>query len=259
MKSLLKFELRKLFRMKLFYICLGLVVGLALLTVLGNYFLYRLTDAEWPGELFGMFAPTAVSILRSELTEQMCTLIIALFVTLYVCDDNRNNTLKNIYAKGYGRDGVYFSKFIIVLCVSVVFVFLDWLFAFVFGCMFFKVGSSDGTIAGTLVVQLLAVIAYVSLFYFITTLIKKTGGAVVTNVLVVVFFSLVLTLIDLVIYQIAKTDAFRISDYWIDGIISKVASESVEAKTFIISTVLSVVYAAGFIVGGMFFNRNREV
>ena len=259
MKNLFKFELRKLFRMKLLYICLGLVVGLAFLTVLGNYFLLKLTESVSFGDLIGVMAPTAVSILRSELAEQTGTIVIALFVTLDVCDDNRNNTLKNIYGRGYGRDGVYFSKLIVALAVSIAFVLIDWLFAFVFGCMFFEVGSDAGNMGAALVIQLLAVIAYVTLFFFMATVIKKTGGSVVCNVLVVLFFSLILTIIDLLIYQISKNDSFMISDYWIGGIIQKTSSGTQTDAYVISAVILPLVYSAAFIVGGMFVNRKREV
>ncbi len=256
MKNILKFEVRKLFRMKILYICLGILIGLALLNVLTMYLMYKISTEEIFGEAFIEFASTtAVTILKSELSQQSGTILIALFVTLYVCDDNMNNTLKNIYGRGYGRDGVYFGKLIIALCVALSYAVIDMLFSFVFGCIFFKVGTADATIVGTIVVQLLAALAYASLFFFLTTVIKKTGGAVVCNVLITMFFAMVLTLVDLII----DSESFKIADYWIDGIIAKVAGDVVEAKTYIISTVMTLVYSAAFIVGGMFVNRKREV
>ncbi|MCH5157995.1 MAG: ABC transporter permease [Clostridiales bacterium] len=259
MKKLFLFEIRKLFKMKLFYICLGVVVGLALFGTLGSYLLLRMMLGDEVNEFLGLYAPTAVDVIRSELSQQTCTLMIALFVTLYLCDDNRHSTLKNIYARGYGRDGVYFTKLIVALAVTVFYVFVDWLFSFVFGCIFYEVGSAEGTLAGALTVQLLAVLAYATLFFFITTIIKKTGGSVVTNILILMFFNVILTLLDYVIFRIAHNDSFMISEYWIEGIILKMGSGDLEAKNYIISTVLCLVYAAGFIVGGMFINRKREV
>lgn len=256
MKNLFKFELRKLLRMKIFYISLGLVVALALINILMSYFIYRLTaDLDLGMGFLEESAPTAVSILKSELTQQTGTVLIALFVTLFLCDDTMNGTLKNIYGRGYGRDSVFFAKLLIALGVTLVFVLCDWLFSFVFSCMFFKVGEANAEILGMFVVQLLAVLAYASLFFFLTTVIKKTGGAVVCNILITLMLGMVLTLIDLII----GSASFKIADYWIDGIIAKVAADVVEAKTYIISTVLCLVYAAAFIVGGMFVNRKREV
>ncbi|MCH5350776.1 MAG: ABC transporter permease [Clostridiales bacterium] len=259
MKKLFSFELRKLFRMKLLYICLGLAFVLAFLSTLITYFMLKQEFGDMLAEILGMYAPTGLSLLKSSLSGQDCLIIIALFVTLYVCDDNRHNTLKNIYAKGYGRDGVYYSKLIIALAVSVVFVLLDWLSSFVFGCAFFGVGEADRYIAATLVVQLLAVLAYASFFFFITTAIKKTGGSVVANVLILMFAAQLFSLLDYLIFRVSHNESFMISEYWLDGIIKVVAGEEVVAKNFIVSTVLCLIYASGFIVGGMFINRKREV
>lgn len=260
MKSMLKFELRRLFKMKLLYICLGVIAALALMNVLSTWLVNKILNFEAEGmEFIAIPAATALSILKSEMAQQSGLVMIALFVTLYLCDDDRNNTLKNIYARGFGRDVVYYSKLIVALGVSAVLVIVDWLFAFVFGCMFFKVGNAGGAIAGTLGVQLIAVLAFAALFVFLTTVIKKTGGAIVCNIIVTMFSTIVFNLIDLVINWVSHSDVFKISDYWLGGIISNVAADAVAAKTFIVSTVLSVVYLAAFIVGGMFVNRKREV
>lgn len=108
MRKLLQFEFRKLRQQKSFYICCFLLIVFVLLSALLNKII--LEHSADPIQ-----APTGTDGITSALASGNITLIIGIFTALFVCEDFTDGIIKNIYAKGYSRNKVYFSKLIVVL------------------------------------------------------------------------------------------------------------------------------------------------
>ena len=102
MNNLIKFEFRKLFKSKSFYICLLICIGLVLLSGLTTKIMVESREV--------IDLPSKYSMLQGAVSFGNITLISAIYTALFVCEDESSNTLKNIYAKGYTRGNVFISK-----------------------------------------------------------------------------------------------------------------------------------------------------
>ncbi len=133
MGNMLKFELRRLLKKPVFYIMLGLCVGVAIFYVFStrenmNYMIENMSDIvsdydygyekSWVKERFVEYLSPQRLVLSNFWL--MLPSVLAIFTAIFVCEDRARGTIKNIYARGYSRTNVFFSKFIVSSAVSAV-------------------------------------------------------------------------------------------------------------------------------------------
>lgn len=104
MSKLISFEFRKIFRQKSLYVCLAIMLALICLSAAVN------AGLEQNPEFDLIF--TVESFTKSALSASSFFMILGIFVALYCCDDVANNTLKNLYSRGFTRGQVYGADFI---------------------------------------------------------------------------------------------------------------------------------------------------
>lgn len=267
MDRLLKFELRKLFRQKSFYICGGVLVGLILLSAFTMNLLLSLSQGTMVGAEGISVEMTAedsafsgLYMLASALAGSDFSIVLAIFVALFVCCDHTNGTLKNVIAKGYGRSGIFFSKYTVSLIAATIYTCVCWLTGFLSGTAFWGVGSlpeetTAGGFAVILLLQLLATYAYTSMFFMICALLKKTGGSIAVGIVAPLVVVMVLSLFD----ALLNKEPFSLSTYWLDNCYSDLASTFVPSDTAIRCLVCFVIYIVVFTVCGHLVYRRHEV
>ena len=250
MKVLLTFEYRKLFRQKSFYVC-----GILLLAFVFFSAAVSRLAADNAQEIAAPL-PTAIGMLRTALQGANATPIIGIFAALFVCGDHADGALKNIYAKGYTRTSVYFSKLIAAFSASVIFCFVTWCGAFIAGRIFFETGTGleRNTIAA-LAAQLLTVFGYTALFFALAAIIKKTGGSIAACIVGPMLFAILFTAADSVI----NSETIALSDYWLDGLFSGLMQPSAINRTVLLSALLSLAYAAVFTAVGCMFHKKSQL
>ncbi len=121
MGQLFRFEFRKLFRQKSFYICGCVLIGLILLTAITLNMIYSLSQGNM--EAGGVtvsasddgFLYTGIYMLVGAVSSSNFTIVLAIFLSLFVCSDYTNGTLKNIIARGYSRTRIYAVKYMVSL------------------------------------------------------------------------------------------------------------------------------------------------
>ncbi len=246
MVKLISFEFRKLLRQKSFYICFAIVLALIGLSAAVN--------AQIQNDPEIVFTFTVTSFTKSALTSSSFFMILGVFVALYCCDDVTNNTLKNLYSRGYSRGQVYFSKYIVSLCASIAAAAVTFLFAFIVGKVSAGSGES-GKLFGSIVCQLLLVVAYHAVFFSLATIIGKVGGSVAINIIGPMLVLTVLTLIT----SLLKLDRVNLGDYWLESAINGLTATAIEGKAFIKAVVMSVVYTAAFVPVGYVMNKKKEL
>lgn len=246
MGKLISFEFRKLLQQKSFYICFAIVLALIGLSAAVNA---NLKDNEAFAIVF-----TVASFTKSALTSSSFFMVLGVFVALYCCDDVANNTLKNLYSRGYSRGQVYFSKYIVSLCASIAAAAVTFLFAFIVGKASANTGESD-KLFGSIVCQLLLVVAYHAVFFSLATIIGKVGGSVAINIIGPMLVLTVLTLIT----SLLKLDSVNLGDYWLESAINGLTATAIEGKAFIKAVVMSVIYTAAFVPIGYVINKKKEL
>ncbi|MCM1130270.1 MAG: ABC transporter permease [Roseburia sp.] len=246
MSKLISFEFRKILRQKSLYICLIIVLGLIGLSAAVNASLEKNPEFE--------FLFTVSSFTKQALSSASFFMILGIFVALYCCDDVANNTLKNLYSRGFSRGQVYFSKYIVSLIVSEALAVICFLFAFLTS----KAAASEGENAkllGSIFSQLILVVAYHAVYFSVATIIGKVGGSVVVNIAGPMLVLTVLTLIT----SLLKLKSVNLGDYWLESAMQGLTVTTIETKAFIKAIVMGIIYTVAFVPVGYVMNKKKEL
>lgn len=246
MGKLLKFELRKVFRGKNIYICTGVSVLLVILSALILKAFGNSVDSN----------PTTASLVKSCLNDMNVLLLSAIFISIYVSEDFSLGTIKNVLGKGYSKDKIYFAKYIVCLIATMIMSVACLLFSYLFGVIFCNHDASLGKdVILSVLVQLIVVISYLSLYFFVSMSVGKLAFSVAINLVAPGIVSLVLTLVD----SLTKWEKFHFSDYWLKNMMSSLQASETSNKSMWIAFIGGLVYIAICLVAGFFINRKREI
>lgn len=247
MKNLLKFEWRKLWQSKSLYIVFSIgLVSIILSLALSKVLL----------EIFNT-TPNATQSMLSVLTMSNFTSLLGIYIAIFVCDDFSQHTIKNMYARGYSRSAVYFSKYLISLFVSLVVALLYLGFGFVFALILGGyAGDMPADMWRDLILQLWVVVGLHGLFFGISMMIGKIAGSLALNL---VGIAVVFGLLSL-IFQITKID-FNIMLYELEMILGGLSHVSGDAPHpgLVRAIVMPICYVIVFVGGGWLVNRRRDV
>jgi ABC-2 type transport system permease protein len=266
MNRLLKFEFRKLFRQKSFYICGAIMLGLIFISALTMNLMYEVSQnlievtdevnimANFDSGLSGLY------MLSTALSNSNFTIIFAVFISLFVCGDYTNGTLKNVIARGYGRISIYISKYLVSLIAATIYTIFCWVIGFLSGTVLWGVGSlpaNETTLnfVTILLVQLLSAYAYTSMFFLIAALLKKTGGSIAVGIIAPVVIVMIISLLDVLTNKIT----FSFSDYWLDNCFINISATSVPSDIMLRCFACFLIYTVIFAVAGHLIGTRNEV
>lgn len=267
MNQLLKFEFRKLFRQKSFYICGAILVGLLLITTVSINFLMDINnqmiqtgDGSVSMGIEGYADYNGLKMVTCALSECNISIFLAVILSLYICSDYTNDTLKNVIAKGYSRVSIYASKFIVSMVTVTIYTVFCWLAAFVSGTAFWGVGTLDeGATAGSFIlalfVQLLIIYAYTAVFFFLCVLLRKTSGSIAVGILAPLVINLLLTFLDALFHK----KNFQLSDYWLDSLLAQSNGACLPSEIVTRGIICSLIYFVVFAVCGHLVGRRHQV
>ena len=261
MKNLLKLEYRRLFSAKSFYICMAVSLALILISALTTKFVLNAFTAitvETPEGMeniaSALQAPTSLAMLK-DMAGSSFTLILAIFLSIFVTEDYVGDTIKNFYAKGYSRDLVFFAKFIAALTGSLILLLANGLFSIFLGkALFGEFGTAGQNYVPSILMIVLLVIAYHSLYFAIDISIRKNGAAIAISILGPIVIGLLLSLGNVLI----KSESIDLSEYWLSGRMSILSAADVATKDILLTLLVGgvITLAAGAV--GFFLNRKRE-
>ena len=249
MGKLLHFEFHKLIRQKSFYICLAVLLGMLVVSAETSQLIYA--DSE-------TLPPTlnALDNLMSSVSGSVLKMILGVFIPLFVCEDFVSGTIRNVITRGYTRLEIFFSKLIAVLCACVIMTVLCMAVAYLVGLMFW--GTGEGAFTGEqvkiLLCQLLVTLAISSLFYAISTVLQKTGGAIAVCLVLPMVLGIILTLADTALAE----KEIQLSGYWIESDGAALSSADVAADELKKSLLTALAYLAVTTAGSWFLIRKRE-
>ena len=245
MRRLLRFEFRKLFRQPAFYICAGILAALTFLNIYSSYMIGRLLMSELgisqtPSALSELTGVTARSQLIRALGGSNVTLILGIFVSLFVCSDYAEGTAKNIIGRGSSRTAWLTAKLAAVLAAAIVMTAAVLLVTFGAAFGFWGLGKGWSLTDGIrFLVQMLLILAHAAFFALFSLLIRKSGGAVAFNILVPVTVTLILAILGLLIFE--ETDT--LSRWWLPSVLNTAAEE--ESKDLGHCLLVGLIYLAG--------------
>ena len=178
---------------------------------------------------------------------------------MYICYGGwTSGTLKNICAKGYNRLNIFFSKYIISLCATLIISLMCVLFAYLFGlCAFEHIKPTENVFA-IFIGQLLGIIAYHAIFFTVAYSIPKLGASIALCILGPSVISLLFSLADVGIDSAIKDNEITFSNYWLSNIFTNFAGTT-NHELVVSGYVLLIIYIAISLFLGVFFNYKRDI
>lgn len=255
MINLLKFEFRKLWQSKSFYIVFALgFVSIVLMMLLGKL-VFNIT----PNATLYMIIGIPNSMLVGIQGLSMASLL-GVYLAIYVCSDYGQHTIKNIYARGYSRSAVFFSKYLVslgvTLFVGLIYVLFTFVFALILG------GHADGMSSymwGKLILQFWVLFGFHGMFFGISMMLGKVAGSLAINIVGV---ELVFVLLNALISILGTkfNFEFNIMNYNLGTILNTLSSDAQLINTeFTRALVMPIVYTVVCVGGGWLINRRRDV
>ena len=251
MKKLISFEFRKLFKSKYFYIITAISILFILLSGLTNKAISDALIAN--GETV---QPYSSYLFTKGSLGGTYSMFLAIFIALFATEDSTSGTLKNIYAKGYTRNQVYFSKYIVSLVAVMIMSAVTVLFAYSYSyCIWGNNLEIADNILLIIVGQLLGVITYHAIFFAISTIFGKVGSAIALNIIGPMAVSLVLGLGDAFI----RSENIKLTSYWVDSLYSNFTASVSDQNILTTGIILFIAYTGFAICIGMILNKKKEI
>ncbi len=197
MTKLLKTDLVRLFKDKLFLITCIIATSLALFSPLLNILIFSGLDAEESLEMLGMM-PTAKSFFfNSFLPGNNMGLIMPILIAIILCKDFSQGTVRNKIICGYSRSSIFLSMFISSSVVSSIIMVGQGLITLFFSLAFFDYSKEAFTFSelGYFMLSLLfEIIIYVfvsAIISFLCVAMKNAGTSVVMYVAINFLFAII--------------------------------------------------------------------
>ena len=285
MGNMLKFELRRLLKKPVFYVMLGLCVGVAIFMVFSmrismDYMIQHMGESEYYA--YGIDENYVKENFVENLSPQKLVLsefwyilptVLAVFVGIFVCEDRVRGTIKNIYARGYSRTSVFLAKFIVSSATSVLLYWLVIAAIYLSGMIVFATAPFEvhpQTVKGfwLLILGRTLVLSAANAGYFmISELIGSTGFSIAANMFAPSILNGILYLgLSFIFYVFIKDPDFNrydviesIIEYWIYTLVMGGFRIDMKVDAYIWHMVASSAYLLIFGFLGWLIARKKEV
>jgi ABC-2 type transport system permease protein len=265
MKELLAFEFRKLWRSKPFWICTIVGVILNIVSVILTYATTNIANslAGADGAIPGISSYSGIKFLRQTAAGGNQVILFAIFVTLFICADFSEGTIKNILSRGFSRELLFVSKSITIMTGGLILGILCMASAFVTGSIIFGVGDEfDSQLVISLLLQLLGLLAYVMLDVFLAVLFTKAGGAMTLGIILPLIVPLIAQLIDVALTHLISSLEYGdeiVVNYLISSNLGTISSIKCTGTDFAFAAILFTVYILLFSILGLIIMKRKEV
>lgn len=265
MLNLIRSDVYKLRKAKSFWACVAISIALSVVLMFFFDFTYKMMNtipnqAEISDEALqenglnisvGNIPMTyedlnASSMLLSQFSSDS-SILIAVFISLFVGGEFSYGTIKNLASKNFSRTKIYLSKLLVSIVAALFLTLLSVAASTLTGTALWGFGDVSSDFAQTLVkgslIQLLLITAFASLFVMISMLIRQNGGAIATNVCIMEFSALAVMLGEMAMKKIFDKTV-TLSNYLLSTNMNQIASQELTTKLI----TRSILVALGFFV-----------
>ena len=252
MSKLLASDFYKLKKTKSFFVCLILLLALAVGGVLISHFTYQLAAQG--------VHPDASLYIKSTFSSDSL-LFTSIVVSLFVACEFGFGTIKNTASRGFGRCGIYGSKLIVSCFISVVYFLLYAAVASCLAAILWGFGPVDSSywpqLLGTLGLEILLILADTSVFVFVSSLIRQTGGAIAVNICLMSFAPMMVQMGQMLLNYLLKTE-WDFSQFLISMNIIAVSS-GLSQEVCLRALLVGILYFAITTAAGMWIFQKRDI
>lgn len=253
MKQLLHFEFRKLFRSKAFYVCVAISIAFILISALTVKAMepeLKKIDPNYQTTYTGL------TMLKGAFSNGSISILGGIMIAILVTEDFTSDTLKNVYARGYSRQHVFYAKVVSALVAFLIMLFADMALSVLFGSIMFDgLGAAGENYVGACFATIFLALAYFSIFFAISYLSRKLSLGITLCIVTPLALTLLLSLGDTLISKVAD---FKLSDYWLDGRLSQMALDNVSGGNILGAFIISVIVIVVMTLLISAVNRKRD-
>jgi ABC-type transport system involved in multi-copper enzyme maturation permease subunit len=254
--NIVKSEFYKLKKSKIFVICMLCCALLAVFSViLANAMQSGVMrrGMEVAAETTGTL--TGVSLLEQTLGMDFLPTIFAVFVSIFVASEFASGAMKNYVSKGYSRMKIYLSKWLVCSVAVMAMYLINIVLACAIGSVIWGFDPSGqaslSSIAGMVLIEAFLLLAYTSVFVFLSVFLRSSGASIAVNICAVSLFSTLLMLTTFI-----TGDSITLSNYWISSNVSALATLTPDSGAISQGLIVGFVYLVGCtILGAMLFQK----
>ena len=262
MLNLLKSDFYKLKKSRAFWIfvALSVIAGAVAVVAFHTELQHDLAinnpgDHDYAQALETSKLVSAVWGLDQFLSMNFNTLIVGVFISIFVTSEFVYGTMKNALSRGADRAKVFCSKLAACGAAAVLMqvLFIAGLLAAgtaVWGFDLHHI-SAAGSLVRVLLSQILVILSFTVLFTSIAAAIRSNGGSIATNIICATMISTFFNALNVFFnYKVV------VNDYWIGGVVSKLAT-FIPAPGDVLHGILVVLAwgAASLLVGTALFKK----
>lgn len=288
MFNLIKAETYKLTKTKSLYVCLIILLAVAILDVMSLKFLVNFINEDVSGDMTtemqqgfvdsfeeedtisvginsssamgfeDMTKPTAYEYYYMSFgSGETVVIFICIFASLFICSEYSNGTFKLTIAKGKGRLKTYLAKLTSISIVSSIYSILFILATVILSAIFFGWGVPMGgeeilRMLIYLVTVVFAHIAFGSLLTMLAFVLRSTAASIALGIC----GAMIVSLISQILYLLTDIDFIQ---YWISNAISSISTMHFTTEAIIKSLLLSASYLVGSTALGMYAFKRRDL
>lgn len=252
--NIIKSEFYKLKKSKLSWICLIVCAVAACIIPVAVKQAIAMGEHEFEAAAGG-----AINALFFSLGMPIFTLVCALFTSIFVSSEFHNGTMKNYVSKGFDRKKLYLSK-CLVCAVAVTAMFLVYvLLMLASGSIFLGFAPAGtfkgGVFVGVMFIIWLLIMAYTVVFVAMGMQLRSNGAAIATNICLVAILPTLMSALD----YLFKFTSFKISQLWIGGNLSAIATMTPTTGNIISAVIVGVAWLLLAGIGGMFLFKKQDI
>lgn len=257
MGTLLRYEFRRILKSRYFYICSAISFVMIFLAALGTKVLQSVAQqVAMEGVDPSSITSSGLIGLKTGMSGGLFTVLGAIIIGMFISEEYSQETIKNVYSKGYSRNVVFFSTYIVSLVAAIVLFLLESLINFGFHTLFFQnVGTPGENYALSMVGLLLIAIAYHAFFFGLSISVRKSGPAIALAIAAPLILAALVALLDTLLF---RESSFKLADYWLSGRESAMAVTNVSIEEFGKTIASSLVLTALLLGGSFLINSKRE-
>lgn len=222
MNKLIRFEFRKAFTTRLFYIMLGLSIAMAIIT-LRTYYSQGIGSIQYNG---------LVSLARA-FDNSNLAMFIGILTAIFICDDYNNGTIRNIVTRGYSRTQIYFAKLIVLCVLCIIILNVCWIVSGIVGFAQWKqeTGVINLSFLNSMAAQFMITLAFACFFCAISSALQKTGAAIAVCLVIPFAMLLILGFIDVSMAAEDASGVLLLEQYWLGDMVASIGTVDVDSET----------------------------
>ncbi|MDR3052776.1 MAG: ABC transporter permease [Coriobacteriales bacterium] len=256
MIDIIRSEFYKLAKARSFFICLALCAALA---VFLGFAIQMGVAARGSSDGAAILSDiSALVLLEQTLGQPFLPTLFAIFVSLFVSSEFHNGTMKNCVSKGFNRIQIYLAKLLVCGLAVLAMYAAHVIAAFIVGSVLWGFDpyglATVSNVATLLLSEGLLFLAYAALFVLVSLWLRSVGASIAVNICASYLFPTLLMAANYIV-----GDTVTLSDYWISGNISALATLSPEPGAVVQGIVVGLAYLIGSTVLGSLLFRRQDI